>query len=346
MTRNRKIVFIGLSVTLSLTLTLAGLLVLDLYVHGRPGAYGGTNVWGYRGPVVGAKEQGERRVAVVGGSTAFGYGTGPEGNFPALLEEMLNQHAAPTDSKVSVVNLAWTGEGAYAFKSTLQDYEYLDYDAVLFYSGYNDLDRENTFVSRYNSPVYRLTGYLPLLPLMMQEKAMGLRYSGDLNAAYGGEKTVFRPNLVDRATATALEAATNVGTSLERQLAQITPESELDGNRLSHHADLGREALSCGYWRGYCGAMVLAVKLVLDGGKSALVVTQPYRTARHREQQSRLVALLRQRFRGESRLHFANLGPTLNLMDPEVSGDTMHLSPAGNRHVAQYLVEPARALVQ
>ena len=65
------------SVVMSFIGATAALLALDLYVHAKFDDYAGTNIWGYRGSVVGTKQDGERRVAVVGGSTAFGYGVTP-----------------------------------------------------------------------------------------------------------------------------------------------------------------------------------------------------------------------------------------------------------------------------
>ena len=237
-----------------------------------------------------------------------------------------------------MVNLGYNNEGAHSFRFTLKDYEYLDYDAVLFYSGYNNLSDLNTSVFRHNSPVFRLTGYLPLLPVVMREKALSLRHGGDVNAADLSEKTVFKLNLVDRAAATALETATSISDSLERQLTERLPESVF--------TDLGQMAPSCSHWRKYCGEMAEAVKFVLDRDKLALVVTQPYRSERHRQQQTLLSAFLREQFRGAPKLHFANLGPTLNLFDPEQTWDSMHLTPSGNRQLAQHLVERVRALFQ
>ena len=338
MTRKRKIVFVILSVVLSFIGATAGLLALDLYVHAKFADYAGTNIWGYRGPVVGTKQTGEHRIVVVGGSTAFGYGVTPTEAFPAVLEELLNQGRDLTDGKVSVVNLGYNNEGAHSFRFTLKDYEYLDYDAVLFYSGYNNLSDLNMSVFRHNSPVFRLTGYLPLLPVVMREKALSLRHGGDVNAADLAEKTVFKLNFVDRAAATALETATSISDSLERQLTERLPESVF--------TDLGQMAPSCSHWRKYCGEMAEAVKFVLDRDKLALVVTQPYRSERHRQQQTLLSAFLREQFRGAPKLHFANLGPTLNLFDPEQTWDSMHLTPSGNRQLAQHLVERVRALFQ
>ena len=87
----RKLLF-GLSVSLFVTAVLfATLLAVDVYLHHRHEMNAGLNVQGYRGPVLDDKQDGERRVAVIGGSTAFGYGvTWPEA-IPALLQQKLNE---------------------------------------------------------------------------------------------------------------------------------------------------------------------------------------------------------------------------------------------------------------
>jgi len=101
---------------------------------------------GLPGPAVGKKQPREKRIAVVGGSTAWGYGLTAPQSFPGQLQQ---RFAARVRSEggppINVLNLASNSEGAYSFQYTLSDYDYLDYDAVLIYSGYNDLSQENRF---------------------------------------------------------------------------------------------------------------------------------------------------------------------------------------------------------
>ena len=107
----------------------ATLLAVEVYLLHRHEMNAGLNVWGYRGPVLDDKQDGERRVAVIGGSTAFGYGvTWPEA-IPALLQQKLNE-VEPGGAAYTAANLAYNNEGAYSFKYTLRDYAYLDYDLV------------------------------------------------------------------------------------------------------------------------------------------------------------------------------------------------------------------------
>lgn len=174
-------------------------------------------------PSVG-KGPNERRLVVVGGSTAFGFGVRWYEAFPAQLEQLLNQpsSADPTPSPVSVVNLGYNNEGAFSFRYTLADYEYLNYDVALLYGGDNDIgfftnyQATNRQIYRHDSLVFRLTGYFPMLPVVMREKAMAIRYNGHLEDAYRGTPTVFRPSMAQRSAAALLESAANISASLDR----------------------------------------------------------------------------------------------------------------------------------
>jgi formylglycine-generating enzyme required for sulfatase activity len=350
--RKRKIVFAVIAIGLSSVLTLALLLAADLYVNRRFLESGGVNIWGYRGPALGRKQPGERRIAVIGGSTAFGFGVQWRQAFPALLEGLLNQASDSTgpSSRVSVANLAFNSEGAYSFRFTLADYDYLDYDVVLVYTGYNDLpfsgnfQASNTQVARRQSAIFRWTGYFPMLPVVMREKAMAIRYDGRLDDAYRGKPTVFRPNLAQRSTATALEAAASLSASLDTIMAETA--------RLPAEAGGGQVALAdpasveCGVYTGYCGEVYLAIKLVLERGRRALVATQPYISEAHREQQRLLVEYLRKRFARTTEVAFVNLGASVDLRDPKLAPDGMHLSPDGHNLIARDLVNPVKAILE
>jgi hypothetical protein len=152
----------------------AGLLIttaVDVYLHRRVQNLGGVNVWGYRGPVIGKKQMGDRRIVALGGSTAFGYGL--PWNESGRTTSSGSYGSKPPSHHYSVVNLGAPAQGAFGFRYDLEDYAYLRYDAAILYEGYNDLgDRDlpeavpartgpNYFLWRRESPVFRLTGYLP-----------------------------------------------------------------------------------------------------------------------------------------------------------------------------------------
>jgi len=339
----RRLLFALIAVTLATLVPLCALLAVDVYLHGKFQKSAGYNVWGYRGPSVPKKRTGEYRVAVLGGSAAYGYGANWDEAIPALLERDLAQQAGP--HPIRVVNLGYNNEGAYSFIFTLGDYLWLDYDLVLLYEGYNDMmadpRRPNLQVFRHESPVYRLTGYLPIFQIVFKEKAAAM-LTGDSASLYRTDsRTVFRPGVATRSAAEALTAAAAVGQSLERQLGRVTT---APAKRIT---DV--EATGCKYpWQEYCRSTLVAVDFALEHGKQVLVVGQPHPLTflrdRHIEQQTELAGLLRRRFANEARVQYVDLGDTVDLSDPRHSFDRMHLTAPGNAIVAAALVDPVKAM--
>ena len=74
---------------MALSVSFLGLLAVDVYLHGKFEKSAGFNVWGYRGPAVGRKGADEYRVVILGGSSAYGYGTNWDEAIPAALERQL-----------------------------------------------------------------------------------------------------------------------------------------------------------------------------------------------------------------------------------------------------------------
>jgi GDSL-like Lipase/Acylhydrolase family len=337
-TRSKFIAFASMAMLLSLGVTTLGLLAADLYAHSRVERSVGVNRRGYRGPTIGRKQNGERRVVMLGGSTVFGWDVAWEETIPAVLEVML--HAK--DPQTRVINLGFIGEGAYAFLPTLQDFSSLDYDVAILYEGYNDLlgdSRPNTDLSRHGSPVFRATGYFPILPLVLTEKAKALRF-GNVGAAYkagrGEEQTVFKPGLASRTSAAALEAAANVTASLGRQLDRMsggTPVFVATG-----------EAGCASPWVHYCESVYVAAKYALSRGKTVLVVAQPLlkndRAAVHESQQQALAGMVSRKFSAEPRVRYVDLRDAVDLSNQELAFDGMHLNLAGNTIIAKALLEP------
>jgi GDSL-like lipase/acylhydrolase family protein len=348
MSRRKRLVFAMAAMLLAVVLGLAALLAADLYFHRRVERVAGVNIWGYRGPRVGKKARGEHRLIVIGGSTAFGYGVGWEQTFSVYLERDLrpiSRNGAP----VSVVNLGFNTQGAYAFRFAEEDYLGLDYDTVILYEGYNDLGlAPNEVVGRRDSPIFRLTGYYPIVHVALDEKAMALRSGGNLEAAYRNlqrdqPKTVFRPGLATRATASTLEAAAHVSKSLNEQLERFatTPKA------IARFEDVHVDELGCGepQWAHYCASVRDAVRFALQHKKKVLVVTQPYIDVRHREQQAALRTMLAAQYGNDSNVAYANLGEAIDLKNQSLAYDGMHLTPAGNAEIASRLVRPVAALM-
>ncbi len=336
----RRWIFTAVAVAVAVAMTTATLLSVDVYLHGRYERSAGFNVWGYRGATAGRKKPGEYRIVVLGGSAAYGYGVGADDAIPAVLQQMLRMR---TPSPLfTVVNLAYNNEGAYSFKTTLQDYRWLDYDLAFLYEGYNDLsDRSNVQVFRHDSPIFRLTGYMPIFPIIFKEKASAMLHGGDVGAMYRQDdnKTVFHSSLATKAEAGVLEATASVAKSLETQLGRVSTEP-------IHHVD-DRVASGCSrQWEAYCQSVASAVEFVRAEGKQVMVGTQPYLTVSQRvhdthfSQQSSLRAMMMRRFGADAAVAYIDLGDRLNLSDRNVSFDHMHLTVEGNQQIAGALVDP------
>ncbi len=343
MTRRRKLAFASIAITLTLITSVGLLLVADLLLHRRAERSAGLNRWGYRGPVAGNKQPRELRVAMLGGSTVFGYGLFWDQAIPALLERELAQR--DPSRPVSVVNLGYNNEGAFALRPTLEDFAYLDPDVVCLYVGYNDWwgdEGPNTAVYRHESPVFRATGYFPILPLMLKEKAVAIRSGNNLVAATQVEGTgmgspvVFKVGPVDRASAAALEAAHAVSDAMASQLNRMSPApapiTTPTGTRCAAP------------WVRFCDSVYRAIGYSLAQGQKVVVVAPPLMTdkstARHLDQQRALAGMVAAKFGGNLAVRWVDLSRAVDLADKTLSFDTMHLDVRGNEIVADALVQP------
>lgn len=340
-TRRRKFVFAFVAMMLAVTFTSAALLAVDLYVHHRAEKSAGLNRWGYRGPVVSGKAAGELRIVMVGGSTVFGYGGPWHEAAPAMLEGELRK--AHPGRVINVVNLGYNNEGAYAALPTLEDYRYLDYDLVILYEGYNDHlgDRApNRQVYRRESVIYRWTGYSPILPLALREKAKVLRNGGFGSGATEDGKQVFRPNAVARTSATAMETANALGEMVGRQLDRI---STAPGGMPPAGMDCAAP------WSRYCESMMRAITYARGQGAKVLVIGQPLipsptDEARNIQQRESLAAALAAKFGRDAGVGYLDLTRALDLSDPKMTFDGMHLGREGNHLLAQLMVPAVEKL--
>jgi hypothetical protein len=343
MKKLRFVLFAATTVLGTVVLLLGALLAADVYAHKRVERSVGVNRQGYRGPVAGRKQPGETRIVMLGGSTVFGFDVEWDDTIPAALERRLREH----DPKTRVINLGFISEGALAFVPTLESYAYLDYDVVCLYEGYNDVlgDAEpNRVLRRHSSPVFRLTGYFPILPLVLREKAMTLRH-GSVAVAYESErsapKTVFRPSVAKRASAAALETTATVAQTIDRELGRLS-----DLQVSPRHDGPG----CAPPWSHYCAAVAAAVRFALAEKASVVVVSQPRllgdRAERHLSQQRALAEMLAHDFAGEPRLRHVDASHAVDLSSQAVTFDGLHLNRDGNMKVAETLVEPIRDLVK
>ena len=328
--------------TIAMIVTATGLLIIDIYLHGRYERSAGYNVWGYRGPRLGAKPPGELRIAMLGGSTAYGYGVSWDEAIPAQLERELTSAGKP----ISVVNLGYNNEGAYSLRFTIEDYLWLDYDLAILYEGYNDVQLTppdvNRQVFRRDSPVFRLTGYLPIFPIIFKEKAAALRSGGAPGAAYdASQKTVFRPGFAARGAAGMLSTLSGVSEAIGQQANGVSSPEHRDAP--------ARGASGCEFpWTLYCDSMAAAIEVARSHGIAVLVVGQPEMPAhtsarvRHDHQQQQLASMIARQFGSDSRVRYVSMRGVVETTDPSTSFDLMHLNADGNRLVAHRLAAAVR----
>jgi hypothetical protein len=328
----RRRYFAAAAMVLSVIATVSFVVGLDLYLHRRFADSGGYNVWGYRGAWIGRKQPGERRLAMLGGSVAFGFGVRTDETIPAYLQRQLD---AAGDHPISVVNLGWNSEGAYSFVFTLKDYEYLDYDAVILYSGYNDLTFNNQ-VFRHESSLFRMTGYLPILPIVPMREWLHL---SNLSETSRG-RVVFKPTLQDTYASEAADTALRISQALDRELAKLTSEEK----RVTYQSAAGRpgDELCPGPWGYYCRSIREATEWAAARGKHVLIVTEPYRTEQHHEQQDALHGMVTRRFGGNPLVNLIDMGASVDLRDRRLCFDGLHLTPSGNAQLAERLAPEIR----
>jgi lysophospholipase L1-like esterase len=247
-------------------------------------------------------------------------------DFPAQLQRILESAEVPATSSTKVLNLGFNGDGAYSLKYTLKDYEYLDTDAVLLYTGYNDLSGPNFYIFRHRSPVFGWTGYLPLLPELTVDKltVWKQKLSGQ------GERTVFQPpDLSNNEPPELLPKQAGAPNGQDQKSAEIS-------SPLTVHAE----------WQFYCDQVYEAAKMALQNGRRVLIVTEPYITDQHVAQQKSLEAMIQIRFPNQPHLRYLNLGRTVDLRDKSLCWDGMHLTEEGNRRIAVALRQPVLELLQ
>src|SRR5262245_29931620 len=113
-----------------------GVVVADVRAHKRLEQKHGVNARGFRGRLTIHKIPHERRVAIVGGTAAYGYAVDWPTSLGPTLQNRLEQgwRKKYRDGDVTgVVNLAELGAGASSYIETLRRYAYLAPEVVIVY---------------------------------------------------------------------------------------------------------------------------------------------------------------------------------------------------------------------
>lgn len=150
-----------------------GTMALDLYAHSRVEQLGGVNHRGYRGRVMPVRQPGEFRIAVVGGDFAFGWGVAPQETTTDFVRHDVQRRfsRAGVSRRVTAVNLGALGLPASEYSSRLARFADLAPDVVCLYVDLTD-SGPGTVMPPFDSGIARLTGYVPMLPVVLREKAL------------------------------------------------------------------------------------------------------------------------------------------------------------------------------
>ncbi|MEO7156916.1 MAG: hypothetical protein ABI039_05100, partial [Vicinamibacterales bacterium] len=149
-------------------------------------------------------------------------------------------------------------------------------------------------------------------------------------------KQVFRPNVVARTSATAMETAGAIGDMLGRQLDRLAETPSVAPAAGSDCADPNSR---------YCESVLRAATYARTQSAKVLIVGQPVipdppDVPRALEQQASLAAAIHAKFGADPGVSYLDLSRAIDLADPHHSFDGMHLTPEGNLRLAQ-LIMPA-----
>jgi hypothetical protein len=183
----------------------------DLLAHKRVELLGGVNIWGYRGPIAHQRQPNEIRIVFVGGTRAFGWGEPASGTTAAAvrfeLTRVLDRPNRPLQPIVAI-NLGQLGASPASYVSTIEHFAYLRPDYIGIFDDLGEPGPNRPFDA---SGIFTLTGYRPMLPLVLQEKGrvtrnrlLGapLEYSGDALAF--ADRTLARVAAAGNTTSAAL----------------------------------------------------------------------------------------------------------------------------------------------
>ena len=246
-------------------LAIAGMLTisLDMHAHKRVEMLGGVNIWGYRGPVAHQRQPNEIRVAIIGGTRAFGWGEPAA----ALASEIRRLIMLSTDQPghtlrpVVVVNLGRLGAGPDSYPSTIEHFSYLQPDYLCLY---DDLGVRGASTTDFTSGVFDLTGYAPALPLVLREKGMVWRL-GDVNRGYApaASQPGHSISILGRAAGSTLQTVADGARAADLLMARMRQPANRDAG--AHDDDAV----------GYAGEMMTALNVAHRHARGVMVVASP-----------------------------------------------------------------------
>lgn len=286
---------------------------LDTVCHVRQAKNICINRQGFRGEVLGKKQKDEYRILMLGGSYTFGYGVKPDETIPALLQKKLG---------VTVINGAYNNEGAYAFSNMVKDFEFLDYDAVVILTGYNDGGDGNDVAYRHRNWLFSHFHYMPVVSLVLTEKMLVLRY-GNIGKAYKGNFGDFKPRMRDDIIAKSINFLLKATNWISRETeAEHYSKAKYPGEHDWYKHFLGKTIAYCLY-----------------KNRPIIIIGEPHLLERHVEQQRQLREYMKENY---PKVPYIDLG----WADKNDTFDGMHLTKEGCEKMADKIAGELKDIIK
>ncbi len=279
-----------------------GVIALDLYAHKHLENVGGVNMWGYRGPVAHAKRPREVRIAVVGGTRAFGWGLTASGTTASSMNTrmmLVIDRPGTEPPPLVILNLGRPGDRVADYPATIAHYAPLQVDFICLY---DDLGAGDVRPNWIDSGVFALTGYMPMLPLALHEKGLAFRFGSVIQGYAGTPASPERPAFA-RAAGAVLEGAGDGLASIDRGIARIA------GRHPAAHAAAT-----------YADQLQAAIDAAHRSARGVIVVLGPAESVEQRENRA-AVEGIKSQCAANRWCRFVDLGGVAKLLDPELRVD-------------------------
>jgi len=286
-------------------------LSLDLYAHKRVERLGGVNIWGYRGPVMPQKRPNEIRLAFVGGSFAFGWGVAASETMPPTVRQLVSSvldRPGRSPTLVTAVNLGALGLPMRDYAARVKQFGYLKPDVIGIYAAVGE-PGDGVHLPPADSAITTMTSYVPMLPLVLEEK-------GSVLAARGRRL--------------AGSILMHTGRVLRSQDAWI------------YRAFFNRQAERA---LDEVSALEEAVDAALGLAPGVVVMMSVPGTARQHVATQSILERLASRHRTEPRVRFVDLGRDPVLYEQRLRLDGVNFSVAGHARVAEQIAPVVLDLV-
>jgi hypothetical protein len=290
----------------AVVLAALAVVALDLAAHRRVERLGGVNVWGQRGPVMHRKQAREIRIAVTGGDLAFGWGVAANEALAPTIRQFV---ALETDKPgrplrpVTAVTAAAMGLHVREYAGWISRLSSLEPDVVCIVldPATGPTPRAWPLPER-RSLAWRLFGYAPILPLVVQEKGMSIH-------------------------SRLLQAAGSAAASIDRGIAALLP--RLSSAAKESDVEIDAEA--------YARGVEAAVKSAQAVGARVVVVAPPYEDRGEVAYHVAIRRLIDTKFEGDRRVQLVDLGDEPDMYDDGLRLNDRDFSTAGHARVATHV---------